>query len=347
MNNYSELIRRISDRYNPEHERLVESRMFSVLSERDAEVVKYVRLAMNEVDSSFTQRVLDAGNAVKKTLSLEQSDVQYEFQGSVMTKTHIRAASDIDLLTITSKFSDTEINKIKSELQRSALYSDKELYELKKYSDSFNRYMGYSLQDLRDLRKENEEILTKNYKKVDITKPKSIKVHPMAYRIDVDVVIASWYDSFDYARYGQNKIYRGISIYNKKDDKQENPSLPFLAIERINQRSIETQGRLKKMIRFLKNVKEDSDQKINLTSFEINAICYNIPVLKYHQASYLELVGILWNELYEISKDINFASQIKSVDGTEYVFIKNPDRYPHVKLLKERVWEIYHQLLNV
>lgn len=66
MNNYSELIQRISDRYNPEHERLVESRMFSVLSERDAEVVKYVRLAMNEVDSSFTQRVLDAGNAVKK-----------------------------------------------------------------------------------------------------------------------------------------------------------------------------------------------------------------------------------------------------------------------------------------
>ena len=73
----------------------------------------------------------------------------------------------------------------------------------------------------------------------------------------------------------EEEKYRGVAIYNKKTNSTEPSSCPFLAIENINNRSAVTNGRLKQMIRFLKNVRSDSDVKIELTSFEINAICYS------------------------------------------------------------------------
>lgn len=346
MPDYSQLIQRISDRYNPSKELLIERRMFSDIGAYDGDVAKYVRLAMNEVDESYTRRVLDAGNAVKTQLSNRQTDVKYRFQGSVMTQTHIRAASDIDLLTICDKFSNTEIDKVRNALQYSGRYSYAEVRRLQRYSDDFSTYQGNSIQDLRNLRKEDENIITLIYSNYDLTKPKSIKVRPAGYGVDVDVVVAAWYDSFDYVLKDKDDIYRGIGIYNKKDDRRENPSLPFLSIKRINDRSADTQGRLKKMIRFLKNVKEDSDHEIDLTSFEINAICYDIPTSYYENAHYLDLVRILWSHLWKISNDFAYAKQISSVDGTEKVFLKNPQRYSSVESLRKIVWDLYSSLTH-
>lgn len=344
MPDYSQLIQKISDRYNPSKELLVERRMFSDIGDYDKDVVKYVRLAMNEVDESYTRRVLDAGNAVKTRLSNRQNDVTYRFQGSVMTQTHIRAASDIDLLTICEKFYNSEIGKVRAEQNLNHKYTYSQLQSLRRYSDDFSSYKGNSLQDLRDLRFEDETILQSRYTHCDVTKPKSIKVHPVEYNIDVDVVIAAWFDSFEYVLHEKDETYRGIGIYNKEKDTRESPSLPFLSIKRINERSSSTAGRLKRMIRFLKNVKEDASQEINLTSFEINAICYDIPVDTYSNAHYIDLVRILWYKLWTLSNDVNVAMQIPSVDGTEKVFVKNPQRYNELTKLRSEVWSIYNSL---
>jgi hypothetical protein len=342
--NYPEKIRRIKDRYNPGKERLVEEKMFSSIEGIDSDVSRYVRLAMNEVDSAYTNKVISAGNDVKSRLAYGLSNVSFRFQGSVMTKTHIRAASDIDLLTICDKFSNTEIDRVRTELEYPANYTKFQIDRLKRYSDSFSKYQGYGLQDLRDLRNEDERIIAQSYQNYDLTKPKSIKVRPSQYGIDVDVVIAAWFDSFDYVLNDKDETYRGIGIYNKKDDIIENPSLPFLSIKRINDRSSETDGRLKRMIRFLKNVKEDANQEIDLTSFEINAICYDIPIKDYENAYYLDLVRIVWNKLIAISNNMSVARQILSVDGTEKVFDKNPQRFSEVAKLKDAVWQIYKEL---
>jgi hypothetical protein len=343
---YPEKIRRIQNRYNPGKERLVEQRMFSSLEGADSDVSRYVKLAMNEVDSVYTDKVISAGNDVKSRLAYELRNVSYRFQGSVMTQTHIRAASDIDLLTICDKYSNTEIGRVRTELQYPAKYTNSQLNSLKRYSENFSMYQGYELQDLRDLRSADEHIIARYYYDYDLTKPKSIKVRPSQYGIDVDVVVAAWFDSFDYVLRDKDEAYRGIGIYNKKEDIRENPSLPFLSIKRINDRSSETNGRLKRMIRFLKNVKEDANQEIDLTSFEINAICYDIPKKSYENAYYLDLVRILWNRLRTISKNLNTAQQILSVDGTEKVFVKNPQRFAQVAKLEDAVWQIYKELFN-
>ena len=44
IQDYSNLIRRIEDRYNPDQNRLVEQRMFSDLSTEGRDVAKYVKM---------------------------------------------------------------------------------------------------------------------------------------------------------------------------------------------------------------------------------------------------------------------------------------------------------------
>lgn len=98
------------------------------------------------------------------------------------------------------------------------------------------------------------------------------------------------------------------------------------------------------MIRFLKNVRTDASVNIDLTSFDINAICYDINTEEYRQAYYLDLVKILWLKLYHLCQNQSEADNLKSVDGTEYIFRYNPSKKENLKQLKDEVWKIYNEL---
>lgn len=344
MSRYDSLISKIQDRYNPEHNREISLRVNSELSGIDKEVARYVKMAMNEVDQRYTQITLEAGENVKQHLKDNQIGIDYRYQGSVMTRTHIRGASDIDLLTITGKFNDTDLSKVTNILNSPyPLYNYWEMDKLKRWKNSFSRYQGDANADLRILRLDDENILKRFYSQCDTSKPKSIKVTNLHYHRDVDVVVASWHDSVDFIR-GLGEEYRGIQIYNKDTNQRIGPDFPFLSISRINSRSSITGGRLKKMIRFLKNVRTDSDNNITLTSFEINAICYDIPVNDYCNLHYLELVKILWLKLYHLCTNEKEANELKSVDGTEYIFRNNHQKLDELKKLHSEVWNIYQEI---
>lgn len=350
IQDYSDLIQRIEDRYNPDKNRLVEQRMFTNLSGVDRNIARYVKMAMSAVDDRYTSITKEAGERVKKHLKDAQQDmnITYRYQGSVMTDTHIRGASDIDLLTFTNKFVSTEIWEIRKILQdsnSSYKYNNYEWSKLRNYANEFSHYTGDSLQDLRDLRASNEKILSYWYDVCDCNKSKAVHIYNKDLKRDVDIVTTSWQDRISYVLNSEEK-YRGVSIYNKEKDSTEPPSCPFLAIDNINTRSAYTNGRLKQMIRFLKNVRTDSDKKIDLTSFEINAVCYSIPTDTYRNMYYLDMVHMLWSYMYRLLDDEQRLLQIKSVDGTEYVFQKNRDRIPELTKLKNEVWDIYQKLDN-
>ena len=98
------------------------------------------------------------------------------------------------------------------------------------------------------------------------------------------------------------------------------------------------------MIRFLKNVKSDASVNIDLTSFDINAICYDINIEEYRNSYYLDLVRILWLKLYHLCQNESEANNLKSVDGTEYIFIYNPSKLENLKRLENEVWKIYNDI---
>ena len=122
------------------------------------------------------------------------------------------------------------------------------------------------------------------------------------------------------------------------------PDFPFLSIDRINTRSTYTEGRLKKMIRFLKNVKTDSEWPIDLSSFDINAICYDINVNEYKDSHYLDLVRVAWLKLFTLCCNETEANNLKSVDGTEYIFRDKPSKMESLRRLRNEVSKIYNEI---
>lgn len=343
--NYRQLTESIKGRINPENFVLRKSFSDELTTISYSEVLTYIRVAMKGVEPEYTQKSKDAGERVKDHLSKKLSDVTFRYQGSVMTDTHIKGYSDIDLLTISEKFYTYDATKVKQILEsyeQRAKYRQSSIEKMEKEVNT-SSYQGNALQDLRQLRLDSEETLDDVYDICDTSKPKSIKIKNQSLNREVDVVIANWYDDVS-SIINEKGDYRGIQVYNKETHTKGDPDYPFLSIKRINERSSETNGRLKRMIRFLKNVKADSDQDIDLSSFDINAVCYDIEVSKYQTLSFYELVPIIYNQLKEICTSQTKADSIISVDGREYIFRYNSKKLNNLKILMAEVEGIFIDL---
>jgi hypothetical protein len=348
MKDYSSLIRSVQSRQNPENNYVVESTTFKSLSGVINDVQKYVKIAMNEVDSLYTQRSKDAGERVKEHLQKELTNVTYKYQGSVMTDTHIKGYSDIDLLTICDNFFNVDREKVKdiinSSIKREQYYNY-QIAKLETFDIQATPYLGNYLNDLKQLRTDDERILKNVYDICDITNAKSIKIRNQSLNRDVDIVTASWYDDIQ-SIINDKGDFRGIQVYDKYKNILLSTDFPFLSIKRINDRGSDTQGRIKKMIRFLKTLKADSTLDIDINSFDINAICYNINPNEYIDSNYIMLTVVLYNKLHLICTDQIHADTIMSVDGTEPIFRGKPHKIEALKKLHSELSDIITELAN-
>src|SRR5690606_20857590 len=139
------------------------------------------------------------------------SDVIYKYQGSVMTNTHIKGSSDIDLLVISDKFHTFDrdgIEKALSDYNQTIYLRDSQISSLK--SQLQGGGYGTALQDLRENRLNSESKLKDKYDLCDITRPKSIKITNLHLKRDVDVVIANWYDDVKSVINDKSDDYRGV-----------------------------------------------------------------------------------------------------------------------------------------
>lgn len=345
--NYSNLSKNIRGRLNPDNVILQKAFSDELSSLSYSDVLTYIRLAMKGVEPEYTQKSKEAGENVKTHLNRELSNAVYRYQGSVMTNTHIKGYSDIDLLVISDKFYTYDRIDVLSLIKD---YESRMKYPsaIKKLEDEekISKYAGNTTEDLKKLRTDSENILSVKYVICDISHSKAIKIRNQNLHRDVDVVIANWHDDVR-SIVNDKGIYRGIQVYDKSSQSVGKADYPFLSIERINQRSSETSGRLKNMIRFLKNVKADSDQDIKLSSFDINAICYDIPVSKYQNKPKLNLVLVLYYQLKSIVDNKVHADKIISVDEEEYIFRGKQEKLDAVKKLLTEVESICHDYNNV
>jgi len=343
--NYKQFTQQLRSRLDPDQvmlEKAINEELFSI---GYSDVIEYVRYAMKGVDDTYTQRSREAGERVKSHLSTGGvNDAVFKYQGSVMTDTHIKGYSDIDLLVITDKFYSWDSAGVKKVLNESYAYSYQPMQlESLRQEQNFSSYAGNALDDLRGLRLDSERILQGKYLVCDITKPKSIKIENKDLKREVDVVIANWYD--DVTSIVNNKgDNRGIQVYHKHEHAKGKVDFPFVSIDRINRRSALTSGRLKKMIRFLKNVKAKSGLNIELSSFDFNAICYDIPTQRYERAIFYELVPVIYAQLKRLAEDYSAASALTSVDGREFIFNGKPEK---LQSLRNLLTEIEYIILDL
>lgn len=343
--NYRQLTESIKGRLNPENFAIRQSFSDELATISYSDVLTYIRVAMKGVEPEYTQKSRDAGERVKEHLSNGLNNVTFKYQGSVMTDTHIKGHSDIDLLTICDKFYQPDnigISQILNVPEQRARYYQSSIDKLQKVQNT-DSYSGSALDDLRNLRFDSENILSNVYSICDKTKPKAIRIKNLSLNREVDIVIANWYDDVT-SIINDRGDFRGIQVYNKATNSRGNADYPFLSIRRINERSSETNGRLKKMIRFLKNNKANSDHEIDLSSFDINAICYDINISEYQNLSFYELVPVIYNQMKSICTSQTKADNLVSVDGREYIFRGNTTKIENLKKLLAEVEGIFLEL---
>jgi hypothetical protein len=346
--NYRFLTEQLRQNLNPEGKAVSASFSAELSTLAYSDVLVFVRTAMKAVEKEYTQQTRDAGNRAKDHLERELNGVSFAYQGSVMTNTHIRGYSDIDLLTIYEGFygiGRTEINDILNTPEKRVHFSATSLAKLAAEAAVPN-YLGNSIEDLAHLRQECERILSSKYNICDKEKPKSIKITNTALRRDVDVVVANWFDDAT-SVLNDKGDYRGIQVYDKAARQRCPADYPFTSIDRINTRGLETNGRFKKMIRFLKNCKARSDLDIKLSSFDINAICYNIDPALYSHLIFHQLVPVLCNQLALLAINQTLADNLKSIDGREYILRGKSDKIEGVKLLWAEIDAINEDLKKV
>lgn len=346
--NYEQLIQRVKQRSNPgaidESVLLEKSFSAELRGLYNKKVLVYIKRAMQGVEPVYTSNTFAAGDKVKAQLKNAYPKLDYRYQGSVPSNTHIRGYSDIDLVQISDSFySHQSILVFTNAIQKTDLsYSQR--IRLNEVINSVP-YTGDADEDLNQIRYNAEVLLSKVYKEVNRNKAKSIEVNLASPKRMVDVVTASWYKSVE-AVVSDSEHLKGIQIYDKKKNQRLKVDFPFLKIHLLKTKDSLVNGRLRKMIRFLKTLKADSDIEIDFSSFDISSVCYNIEKIKYYDKSYDELVHVLHEELDKIAVDSVYRDTIQSIDKSEHVFRDKPEKIAQLKLLLDELKVIREDLFK-
>jgi hypothetical protein len=219
--------------------------------------VQYAIGAMQPIDPDYTQRTIEERNRVERQLSdgfiSNGLRVDFDYQGSVTNDTHIRAHSDVDLLTVDSRF-----------------------YTVQPPNSPGAAYQGDPVADLRQIRRVTVSKLKSAYPaaKIDETGGKAVNISGGSLMRKIDVIASNWWHTVEYRRDPQ-KHWLGIEVLdNDKGVRVANK--PFLHNKRIEDKDRNANGGLRKLIRLLKSLKYDSDDRIDLTSYDIAGIVYNM-----------------------------------------------------------------------
>ena len=296
--NYNRLDRLQSRRIDPD---IITAKQLNEVYKRigQSDSVKYVLGAMQPIDPEYTKATYAEGdrvwNQLEKNLKIS---CKLKYQGSVTNDTHIRAKSDIDLLTVIDKF-----------------------ITLERPQEPSSPYQGDPVQDLRDLRKEEIQILDGAFPevKVDASGSKSISLEGGSLKRKIDVVPCNWFNTNKYAETG-NDVYRAVQVLDA-DTGERIKNTPFLHNALIDQRDRSVNGGLRKAARLMKSLKYDTES-IDLSSYDIVSIAYNIDQELLNLTSGLELTLLqsCCDYCERLLQDGYMRDQIYVPDGHRKVF---------------------------
>jgi len=273
-------IRRLQERQTDrDNQRVIlksTARSFTGRTQDDA--LAYISQASAPVPQTYTQNTYSEAervrNQLEQGLQREGLGVEFEYQGSVTSDTHIRFYSDIDLLTLTTKFTF-----VKPPLQPTS------------------PYQGNATQDLYDLRLKSVGVLRNAFPAatVDDSGPMCIAISGGSLRRKIEVVPASWLNTAEWNQSGQ-KMWRGLHVLDAKRFITI-ANMPFLHNARIDERDVTTRGRFRGLVRLAKSIKYDAEPQVEASSYDLTGLCYALPTSQYASsngiddpASLLELV---------------------------------------------------------
>jgi hypothetical protein len=215
----------------------------------------YISEAMAEVNREYTKNTYLQCDRVqqqlKNNISDQHSGIVFEYQGSVPLNTHTRRHSDVDILIATGRY-----------------------HWVTPPLPVVNPYLGDEKNDLIELRNDVVATIRSTFPAVliDNTGGKAVAISGGSLTRKMDLVPVSWVHNINSS--GKTDLtHRGIRLYdNKKKEYVEN--YPFLHIDLCNTKDSIVNGRFKKLVRYIKNVRKDSDQRIDISSYDATALMY-------------------------------------------------------------------------
>lgn len=296
--------------------------------DKSQDAMDYISESMAEVDINYTKKTFEESDRVQKQIaeacSTNNVNVSFQNQGSVTNNTHIRFFSDIDLLVLTEHFI-TIIAPLKVT----------------------NPYKGDPIQELLALRKLIETRLTNSYYEasVDTSGSKAIRISGGSLRREIDVIPANWCHTKQFE--DGDKNHRGVMVLDTSGPTRVR-NFPFLHNKEIDSKDIATFGALRKIIRFVKSVKYDSDIKINVSSYDIASLCYHIdPTVLTNQSSDDLLIACAWLQFTnKLLSDSNFRSGLQVPNRTRLLFSHEGINVNELEVLSKEVESIVIQAKN-
>jgi len=268
---------------------------------------RYALGAMQEVDADYTRISQETAMRVTNQLGKRVGafDLEFRLQGSVPLNVHIRGVSDVDLLTLID-----------------GQFYNYDTYGVKALAGAYHASPLTSLQQLSDLRKEEEPALRRAFPKaaVDTSGSKAIKISGGSLPRSVDVVPSHWYETAAYQQSGELHD-RGVIILDRKANRTVT-NYPFKHIKLVSDRDAVVGGSLKKAIRLCKNVKSDSERDIALPSFDIAAIMFHADQTALRMGATYELAILAETQRYldYLYSHEEEAKQLEVPDGTRRIF---------------------------
>ena len=332
MYTYDQRLERVINRRNPwpkvaaARESFANEHIVLDSAAMTSSVERMVYLSMCPVDEECVKKSLEAGDRVKERLrarfsALSKPIPSFEYQGSVVTNTQIKGASDIDLLVINEQsfFWDSIGITNEWETARTSIPVPPNAYKLKRLID-LPSYSGSAINDIANQRKICEDCLTSAYVDCDIRNGKSIRILNQSLDQKVDVVNCLWYDNADSVKNDKCYPYRGVRIFDKSKNSWMTEDFPFIKIVLMNYRDKLTNGHYKEMIRLIKTLKTDVGGCEELSSFDIYSVLYLMPQSDYATRSGNDLVFALEAFLREFATDRTRADTMKQLDSSESIF---------------------------
>lgn len=294
--NYSQRLSNLQNRkFDRELNESLTSRSFS--SRDIPDNIKYLLESMRPIDKKYNDKTILAAERVMNHLESKLNlhfQRAYRRQGSVQTKTNIKAHSDIDLLTIIDRY----------------FYLSPQIPNLYPYTASSPS------DDIKLLRSQSLEILKDIYDDVDNSNEKCISVFNKSLWRKIDIVFCFWYNTEEYNKAG-NEHYRGV----KFKAESINPDFPFAHLNNVNYKGDATADGSRRGIRLLKTLKADSEKELRLLKgFQLTTIVHSMEnsLLYYNTGKDIDIAQAISSQLDIIINSSEYRNSISSPNGLEY-----------------------------
>ena len=303
--------------------------IFENFSGKVSDDLLYISEAMAEVNPEYTKNTyvqcLRVQDQLKANISAKHSGIVFEYQGSVPLNTHTRRHSDVDMLVATGRY-----------------------YWVTPPLPVLNPYSGDAKNDLVELRADMVSTIERVFPAVDLDNSggKAVAISGGSLNRKMDLVPVSWVQNTLSAN-TSDLTHRGIKLYdNKKKEYIEN--YPFLHITLCNTKDTQVGGRFKKLVRYIKNVRKDSDRKIDISSYDATALMYQQENLELTQTfnNPAALSKVTETFLARIIGDKNLQQTAKVPNGTRLLFCDEGLKLSEVIKLYEDIKEINRSLLS-